>query len=189
MYEQFLWLDRRFFYAFNHLPHSFLTDSFFLFFSVAGVYGAIWILLAFMLIKFDGMDNRKELISIFIALMLEIFAVEILLKNTFLRIRPETALSDAVSIMSPMNSYSFPSGHATIAFASAYILSMQRKKSAWIFYLLAILVAVSRVYLGRHYPSDVLYGAAIGYFIGVSAYILGGKVFKSLPGINRARKK
>jgi undecaprenyl-diphosphatase len=59
---------------------------------------------------------------------------------------------------------SFPSGHAGTAFAIATILSHQYPRLKIPLYLGATLVCLSRIYLGRHYPSDILAGAALGTF-------------------------
>jgi len=59
---------------------------------------------------------------------------------------------------------SFPSGHTGNAFALATVLSNQYPRLRIPLYLGATLVGISRIYLGRHYPSDVLVGAAIGTF-------------------------
>ena len=58
---------------------------------------------------------------------------------------------------------SFPSGHATGAFALATVFSHQYPKLSIPLYMAATGVAVSRIYLGRHYPSDVLAGAVVGF--------------------------
>ncbi|MDP7260639.1 MAG: phosphatase PAP2 family protein, partial [archaeon] len=52
------------------------------------------------------------------------------------------------------------------AFFAASILSVKMKNRAWILYSLAALVGVSRIYLGYHYPLDVIFGALLGYGIG-----------------------
>lgn len=160
MLETIFELDRQLLLLINLFPHNFITNNFFLFFSIAGYYGIIWFALLALLFLYDGLDNRKEVIALIIAVVLEIIIVELLLKNFFMRVRPDLSF----------DSYSFPSGHATIAFAAAYIFSKQRRYFAWFFYVLAILTAISRIYLGRHYPSDVLAGAATGIFIGFLTY-------------------
>ncbi|MBI1911787.1 MAG: phosphatase PAP2 family protein [Deltaproteobacteria bacterium] len=61
---------------------------------------------------------------------------------------------------------SFPSGHTTVTFAVAYVLSKKFPRLMPLFYLIALLVAASRVYLGSHYPTDTLIGAFLGISVG-----------------------
>ncbi|MCK5595511.1 phosphatase PAP2 family protein, partial [bacterium] len=58
---------------------------------------------------------------------------------------------------------SFPSGHSQAAFSVATVLSGYYKKRLLLFYLLAGLTAFSRVYIGVHYPFDIIAGSMIGY--------------------------
>lgn len=60
---------------------------------------------------------------------------------------------------------SFPSGHATGAFSLATIFSNKYPRFRIPFYILATTIGISRIYLGSHYPSDVLIGALIGYTV------------------------
>jgi membrane-associated phospholipid phosphatase len=64
--------------------------------------------------------------------------------------------------------WSFPSGHATTAFAGAVALSYLWRRAAPLFFLLAAAIAFSRVYVGVHYPGDVLAGAALGSLVGLA---------------------
>ena len=68
----------------------------------------------------------------------------------------------------PLQSYSFPSGHSTIAFAWAVFMSVKHPRGRIYFLTIAVLVAFSRVYMGVHYPSDVVAGAILGSFISLA---------------------
>lgn len=78
-----------------------------------------------------------------------------------------------------ISKYSFPSGHACLAFTSATVIALEYKK--WYIVLPAYLwagsVAYSRMYLGKHYPSDVLAGAALGTASTLLTYKLSKKLF------------
>jgi undecaprenyl-diphosphatase len=60
---------------------------------------------------------------------------------------------------------SFPSGHAALAMGIAYLLSQRFERFSVWFYTLACVIALSRIYLGMHYPSEVLVGAILGWMI------------------------
>jgi membrane-associated phospholipid phosphatase len=89
------------------------------------------------------------------------------LKNLFCRSRPLAEKSGQFFVDFPClgkgsGFISFPSGHSVTAFALAFVLSRVYPRYASLFYGLAVLVAISRVYLAKHFPSDVVAGAAVG---------------------------
>jgi undecaprenyl-diphosphatase len=90
------------------------------------------------------------------------------LKTLVARPRPFLVLPD-VFLLAVEKSMSFPSNHAATAFMAATALTAYFKKYTAIFYLFALAIAVSRVYVGVHYPSDITAGAAIGI---VTGYLL-----------------
>ena len=90
-----------------------------------------------------------------------------LLKNLVCRARPNAAAAGAFLAVfpcfpAPYALASFPSGHATTAFALATVLSLWYPKGWWAWAALAGLVGWSRIVLGSHFPSDVLAGAVLG---------------------------
>jgi undecaprenyl-diphosphatase len=85
------------------------------------------------------------------------------LKHLFTRIRPCHALQGVRLLVDCGSGYSFPSSHAVNNFAGATILSHYYRKYAWGWFSLASLVALSRPYIGVHYPSDIAGGALIGW--------------------------
>lgn len=110
--------------------------------------------------------------TLFLAGLITFLFVDIGLKHMMKRPRPELSIPAAIVVFDNAHSYSFPSGHATIAFAAAYILGRQHKKLKWFYYLLAVLISYSRIYLGKHYPGDVLFGAVLGLLIGKLSLIV-----------------
>jgi hypothetical protein len=90
--------------------------------------------------------------------------------------RPPAVLGDQVHVIGRLyKAHSFPSGHATTAFALAGLLTLGIASRAWIAAIasLATLVAISRCVVGVHWPLDVLAGAFGGWLCAVAAYRLG----------------
>lgn len=97
------------------------------------------------------------------------------LKNTLCRARPSAPEAGAFFINFPCfpakYAYaSFPSGHATTAFATAVLLSLWYPRWAGAWLGLAALVGLSRVVLGSHFPSDVLAGALLGSAVALAVH-------------------
>lgn len=102
-----------------------------------------------------------------------------LLKDLFQRIRPFHPLRDTTRLVS----FSFPSNHASNMFALAAFLSYNYSRSGLLCFSAAALVGYSRIYVGSHYPFDVLGGALWGVLIG----LLGAVAVQRLMRIARVR--
>jgi undecaprenyl-diphosphatase len=81
------------------------------------------------------------------------------------RPRPDVRLEATNMVGAPPSTLSFPSGHASSCAAGALMLSSAWPPARAAFWLLAIGISASRVYLGVHYPSDVLAGLLVGWLV------------------------
>lgn len=104
------------------------------------------------------------------------------LKYLIDRPRPGLTLENVTSLDSLATGTSFPSIHAAFIFGLAFVFSANTKK-LWVkiaWYLLAILVCFSRIWLGAHYPVDVLAGALLGIIFGFLSIKFTPYLYKSL---------
>lgn len=140
-----------------------VLDRFFIFITHLGDKGLLWITLALVLLLFP--KYRKNGIAMGIALTIGLLITNILLKNLIQRIRPYDVIAGLEPLIARPTDWSFPSGHTTssIAASVALILTMRNKCSLLIL-IPGILIPFSRLYVGVHYPTDVLAGALIGLF-------------------------
>jgi len=140
--------------------------------TLVGTAGGIWILLGFVVAAWKP-AARAGVWQTLLALGLTGLIVDDVLKPSLARPRPWVSIADVRVIAERPVTYSLPSGHAATAFAGAYGLTrlVRRRRRGWIWGL-AVLIAVSRVYVGVHYPSDVLAGAVVGLACG--AFVFAG---------------
>jgi undecaprenyl-diphosphatase len=125
------------------------------------------IVLAFVLwIIIKGNRTSRTVIGLLILTII----VSDQLSSTFIkpfvgRIRPCKVLHGVRMLVDCGPGLSFPSSHAVNNFAGATVISSFYKKQKWFWYGLAFLVALSRPYVGVHYPSDILAGGIIGFTV------------------------
>lgn len=142
-----------------HLRTPFL-NTVMVFSSELGNSGFIWILLGFILL-IPKQTRRGAFLSL-LCLLAAAVVNDLVLKLLAARPRPYATVRDLTILVAPLNSYSFPSGHASAGFAMALCLTLAFGKKGACAYLPAALIAFSRCYVGVHYPSDVLAGALVG---------------------------
>lgn len=127
--------------------------------SFLGSLSFIVALLTFLVI----IRKNKEAWVLFLASLVNTGTV-FLLKQLIKRKRP-FLVEKGVNALLKVKGYSFPSGHASLSFLLATIFSGFYKEGKYLF-ILAGLVALSRVILGVHYPTDVLAGGLLGFIVG-----------------------
>ena len=129
-----------------------------------------WILPILFLILYLGIFKGKKgkiaLCLLIISLSLNDSICAQILKPTFERVRPSHLSIESLNLLvSKGGKWSMPSNHASNMFSLAVILSYFYGRFKVILFLLATVIAISRVYVGVHYPGDVIIGALIGYII------------------------
>lgn len=130
--------------------------------------GFIWIVLAaiFLCVK----RYRKTGTAMSVALLIGYVITNLILKNLVMRVRPYEAITTLHSLIGAMGDSSFPSGHTTSAMAAGFVMYHSLPRYLGISGLiLAVLISISRLYVGVHYPTDILVGMAIGIFAAYSA--------------------
>jgi undecaprenyl-diphosphatase len=165
-------IDLTIFYFINHSISNPIFDKFFIFITDVKnwylVYTFLWFICFFKGGRIGKIAAVLSLILIAVSDQLSSFV----LKNLVERIRPCNALPDVRAITGCTGSFSFPSSHAVNNFAAAVFFYKIFPNLKWILFIVASLIAFSRVYVGKHYPSDVVGGAIIGSAIGyLFAYI------------------
>jgi undecaprenyl-diphosphatase len=124
-------------------------------------------LLAFWIYKQRSYAVKWIVLTIISIGLADLFAYRVV-KPIVGRQRPEPAGVQMVLRTTSTKSLSFPSNHATNMFAAATVLSGGLPFLAPVFYFIAFLTAYSRIYVGVHFPFDVVAGAAIGSLIGLA---------------------
>ena len=113
-----------------------------------------------------GTRGRLLVVSCLVGISISDPLASRVLKEFFHRIRPCHEIDPSRLLAGCANSYSFPSSHAVNIFSEATIVSLVYPAAAPFSYLFAVLVGYSRVYIGVHYPFDILGGAIFGIGIG-----------------------
>jgi undecaprenyl-diphosphatase len=155
-------VDARLYLAINHLPHTPMTNAFMYFVTMVMNGGFGWIVGLLLAALVDRKRNRQALLQVIPPLWIATMTVEYPIKYYFRRRRPFIDVVQAIAVGKKPGTFSFPSGHSAAAFAGAWLLRRHYPRLAALWYAIAGLVGFSRIYLGAHYPGDVLSGALSG---------------------------
>lgn len=181
-------IDESLFLTINQLPHPPVLDLLFLAFSYNPL--VIWMGIGLLVLTLNRGKSRRIFVQLLLALVLAGGLASVLIKPLVGRPRPDITYGEQVIVVKEKpagipahEDFAFPSGHAALAWAGAFVLASQfklikkHKSKVWIFYTLAILTSISRIYLGKHYPLDVLAGGLIGWCMGWLAGIITQNIY------------
>jgi undecaprenyl-diphosphatase len=160
-----------------------VLDPVFVAATVVGYAGLVWVVLAPTLAAWA----RRPVLRTTLVTAATVWTADLVaavLKAVTDRPRPFERMDVDVLVAGTVGS-SMPSGHATTAFAGALILSLLVGRWVPALFALAVLVAASRVYVGVHYPLDVVAGAALGLAAGLAA----AAILRSRPTPSGARPR
>lgn len=163
-------VDRRLYRLIHGLPHSPLSDRYITTLSDLGE-GLGWVAAGLALAWLGGAKGRRAGIATAIASLGTTYVVQRLVKPVFRRKRPWVD-TDVLVVGIRTTDASFPSGHSASSFAAATAVASFYPAVAPLVFALATGVALSRVHLGHHFPSDITAGAAIGVASGTAVAAL-----------------
>lgn len=154
-------------------------DRLMVFITSLGNAGFLWIFLAFLLLS--QKRHQKCGVPLICTVSLSMFLGDYILKPWIGRIRPCNLYPDISLLITAPSTYSFPSGHTMVAFASAVVIFHYYRKSGLLTFLIAALIGYSRIYLFVHYPSDVFGGCLLGSFVSLFVIHAIEKLYSYLP--------
>ena len=154
-----------------------------------GEAGALWIAIALIFLFFPR--TRKAGLVSLIAMLICYICNDLVIKNLVTRPRPFLSVEGLLPLIQWPDSYSFPSGHSCSSFAAASVWA-QTLEGRWakgakiLLLVMAMLMALSRLYVGVHYPTDVLVGSLLGVLGGWLVCRWLGPVYDRQLGKRRA---
>lgn len=186
MLDKLLTWDRETFIYLNSLGVE-KYDQFWGIITTISTWSPLFIVFIFLLFYKETSKNGFLKLSWVIVVLLFVHALTSFTKHWVERLRPssENSLTDLIRIVQASEGYSFFSGHASFSFALTTIIFLFLKEKlpwVWVFYCWAFLMVISRIYVGVHYPLDLITGAVVGTIVAYIFYLLYGKFTKRALG-------
>ena len=163
-------MELSFLYA---IPHNEILDKFFLLVTaIAGSYGQLWLVVGVVLLFFK--KTRRAGAAVLLSYVFVFVLGQYVLKNLFDRPRPCHIDQTFELLVKRPSSSSFPSTHSAWSFAAATAVFMRHRKAGIPVFIVAAIIAFSRMYLFLHFPTDVLAGIVFGILMGLAATFICG---------------
>ncbi len=159
-------IDRKILYLINDYLSNPIFDIFFVTITNEDLW-AIPVIIGILILAFKGGNRARIAIGIILIAtgVTDLTVVEVI-KPAIARLRPSHTLGDIINVLIGRGGkYGFVSAHAANIFCATTILSYFYDKWKRPLFFLAVSVSISRVYVGVHYPGDVLFGGLYGYGI------------------------
>lgn len=144
-----------------------------------GTLGLVWIAIAALVAL---LLRRPGVFAVTFGAVAFADLVTFALKPFFDVDRPPLRYASPDPLVRVPTDHSFPSGHTATSFAAALVLARAVPRRAWLFYVLAAAIGFSRIYVGVHYPLDVLGGALVGLLVATALLLLAGGLRRLPPG-------
>ncbi|MFD2587580.1 phosphatase PAP2 family protein [Croceitalea marina] len=176
MFEKLLKWDRETFLYLNSLGIE-KYDAFWSIVTDITTWIPLYLLFIFLFFYKTSSAEGLRKTSVFLALTIFILLITDLTKNFVARLRPnnDEEINALIRILKSPMDYSFFSGHAASSFAiTVLVFLLLRKKYKWaiLFFIWPLLFATSRIYVGVHFPLDILVGIFVGVASGLLFYAL-----------------
>lgn len=172
--EQLIELDKELLLFLNNLGSE-QWDGFWLFVTKQFYWSPLFAVIFYLLIKKIGWKNFG-LVVVFLALLILVTdQMTNVFKYSFERLRPcnDPSVKEYIRVVLERKSFSFFSGHASNSMATTtffFLIFRKYYKYAFLLFLFPLIFAYSRIYLGLHFPSDIVTGYLFGIFTGALFY-------------------
>ena len=181
MIENLIELDQRLFLLLNGAGSEFL-DPIMLFLTGTWIWVPVYLFLGYFFIRKSGLKGLINLLIVFLTLLISDQASVHLFKEVFERLRPchDPAIMDQVRLVTDHcgGQFGFVSSHAPNSFALLVVSAGLVRNRTYSFILIfwALIVSYSRIYVGVHYPGDVIGGIILGITLGVIILAINSRI-------------
>ena len=176
MLEKIISIDKKSFVFLNGLGSE-NFDSLWLFITKQSNWIPLFVFLLYLVYKKLG-TKQTIIIILFVAVLLTVNnTITELFKSTFQRLRPcnDSEIKDIIRIVKTSQTFSFFSGHSSntmAVFVFLYSIFRKKYKYFWLLILWPLVFAYSRIYLGLHFPIDILCGYLCGIITGYTTFVI-----------------